>query len=220
VSSLTDKIIEYLRQHPNARPREIADYLGVSPRVVRAVLTRLRNKGIVIRSEKGYILRRPGAAEAGPESHIEAVGSEVKAHEAGEAAAAGSIAATITATTAGAAQAQQTAQPVQQIQAPSADLASLESRISRIESEVAEIRRALDDIRGLIQTYRESSGEGIQQSAVIEAVLRLAEAVEALALAVQRISYGDTAVADLVDEALEKVGSATSNIRAKKPSKS
>jgi len=220
VSSLTDKIIEYLKQHPNAKPREIADYLGVSPRVVRVILTRLRNKGIVIRSDKGYVLRRPGAVETGPESAVEAVSSEAEAHEASEATTTGSVATNIIATTAGAAQAQQTAQPVQQVQAPSVDLASLESRISRVESEVAEIRRALDDIKELIQAYRESTGLGIRQSAVVEAVLRLAEAVEVLALAVQRISYGDTAVSDLIDEALEKVGSATSSIRAKKPSKS
>jgi len=221
VSSLTDKIIEYLKQHPNAKPREIADYLGVSPRVVRAILTRLRNKGVVIRSDKGYVLRRPGAVEMGPEPTVEAVDSEVEALEAGEAATTGSVAAATTATTVGAAQIQQTAQPVQQqVQTQSADLASLESRISRVESDVAEIRRALDDIKGLIQAYRESAGEEIRQSAFIEAVLRLAEAVEALALAIQRISYGDTAVADLVDEALEKVGSATSNIKAKKSSKS
>jgi len=220
VPSLTDKIIEYLKQHPNAKPREIADYLGVSPRVVRAILTRLRNKGVVIRSEKGYILRKPGTMETEPESAVESVSSEVETLEAGGAAVTGSVTAAISATTVGAVQAQQTAQPVQQVQAPSVDLASLERRISRVESDVAEIRRALDDIKGLIRAYRESAGEGVQQSAVIEAVLRLAEAVEALAIAVQRISYGDTAVADLVDEALEKVGSATSSIRAKKSSKS
>jgi len=220
VSSLTDKIIEYLKQHPNAKPRETADYLGVSPRVVRAILTRFRNKGIVIRSDKGYVLRRPGAVEMEPESAVEAVSSEVEARKAGEAATTGSVTAAISATTVGAAQAQQMAQPVQRVQATSVDLTSLEGRISRVESEVAEVRRALDDIRELIQAYRETAGEGIRQSAVIEAVLRLAEAVEALALAVQRISYGDTAVSDLVDEALEKVGSATSAVRLKRPSKS
>jgi len=220
VPSLTDKIIEYLKQHPNAKPREIADYLGVSPRVVRAILTRLRNRGIVIRSDKGYVLRRPGTVEVEPESAAEAVSSEVEAHETGEEATTSSVAAAISATTVGAAQNQQAAQPVQHAQTPSVDLTSLEGRISRVESEVAEIRRTLDDIKGLIQAYRESAGGGAQQSAVIEAVLRLAEAVEALALAVQRISYGDTAVSDLVDEALEKVGSATSSIKAKKSSKS
>lgn len=54
---IASKIIEYLRWHPNAKPSEIADYLGVSPRIVRAVLARLRAKGIVVRTDKGYVLK-------------------------------------------------------------------------------------------------------------------------------------------------------------------
>ena len=55
--SIASKVIEYLKWHPNAKPSEIADYLGVSPRLVRAVLARLRAKGVVSRTEKGYVLR-------------------------------------------------------------------------------------------------------------------------------------------------------------------
>lgn len=55
--SIASKVIEYLKWHPNAKPSEIADYLGVSPRLVRAVLARLRAKGVMSRTEKGYVLR-------------------------------------------------------------------------------------------------------------------------------------------------------------------
>lgn len=73
MSSLTDKVIEYLKHHPNAKPREIADYLGVSPRIVRVILTRLRNRGIVVCSEKGYALRISEDIESREVGEIELV---------------------------------------------------------------------------------------------------------------------------------------------------
>jgi chromosome segregation ATPase len=57
--SLTQKVIEYIKFHPGAKPADIADYLGISPRLVRAILSRLRARGIIVRTEKGYFLR-PG----------------------------------------------------------------------------------------------------------------------------------------------------------------
>jgi DNA-binding Lrp family transcriptional regulator len=58
--SLTQKVIEYIKFHPGAKPADIADYLGISPKLVRAILSRLRARGIIVRTEKGYFLR-PGA---------------------------------------------------------------------------------------------------------------------------------------------------------------
>jgi len=206
MSSLTDKVIEYLKQHPNAKPREIADYLGVSPRIVRAILTRLRNRGIVARSEKGYILK---GSEAGVGEVFERV---VEAERGVTESLEGSRAA-ITFSTA-----QQEAQRIQSIGLRS--FTDLENRVSRIEAEVSEIRRALEDLRGLIRSQGTPLAEETQQCVGVEVLMRIAEAVEALALAIQRIALGDTAISDLVDEALEKVGSATSAVRLKKPSKS
>ncbi|MEM2200834.1 MAG: hypothetical protein QW775_01380 [Ignisphaera sp.] len=59
MSSITKKVIEYLKWHPNAKPADIANYLGVNIKIIRAILIRLRQKGIVVKSEKGYSLR-PG----------------------------------------------------------------------------------------------------------------------------------------------------------------
>jgi len=206
MSSLTDKVIEYLKQHPNAKPREIADYLGVSPRVVRAILTRLRNRGIVVRSEKGYILK---GSEAGVGEASEYV---VKAERGAAESLEGSKAA-ITCSTA-----QQGAQRIQSVGLRS--FTDLENRISRIEAEVSEIRRALEDLRGLMRSQGTPLAEETQQCVGVEVLMRIAEAVEALALAIHRIALGDTAISDLVDEALEKVGSATSAVRLKRHSKS
>lgn len=57
MSSITEKVIEYLRLYPNAKPSDIANYLGISTSIVRSILSRLKQKGIVVRTEKGYSLR-------------------------------------------------------------------------------------------------------------------------------------------------------------------
>jgi DNA-binding Lrp family transcriptional regulator len=54
---IADKVIEYLKWHPNAKPSEIADFLGVNPRIVRFVLSRLRARGILVKTERGYSLK-------------------------------------------------------------------------------------------------------------------------------------------------------------------
>ncbi len=46
-------MLSYLREHPGSSPREIADALGESLAVVRVVLTRLRDRGVVARGEEG-----------------------------------------------------------------------------------------------------------------------------------------------------------------------
>lgn len=76
--SLMQKVIEYLKFHPGAKPAEIADYLGVSLKLVRAILSRLRARGFVIRTDKGYFLR-PGVEIVG-----EVVSEEISEEKAGE----------------------------------------------------------------------------------------------------------------------------------------
>ncbi len=55
--NLENEVLEYLRWNPNSRPSDIANALGVSPRLIRAVLARLRRKGLVYRTSRGYIAR-------------------------------------------------------------------------------------------------------------------------------------------------------------------
>ncbi len=50
-------ILEYLRKHPNSKPREIADSLGFSIVAVRSSLYRLRERGYVARTSRGYIAK-------------------------------------------------------------------------------------------------------------------------------------------------------------------
>jgi len=54
---LAEKVVEYLRSNPYAKPSEIADYLGVSVKLVRRLLYRLRSRGLVARTDKGYVLK-------------------------------------------------------------------------------------------------------------------------------------------------------------------
>uniref|UniRef100_A0A832EM55 Uncharacterized protein n=1 Tax=Ignisphaera aggregans TaxID=334771 RepID=A0A832EM55_9CREN len=57
IQDIVNKVIEYLKWHPNAKPSEIAEYLGVNLRTVRTILTKLRVRGIVVRTDKGYTLK-------------------------------------------------------------------------------------------------------------------------------------------------------------------
>ncbi len=53
--SIEDKVLKFLRENPESKPREIADYLGISYSLVRAILYRLRDRGLVARGVHGYI---------------------------------------------------------------------------------------------------------------------------------------------------------------------
>lgn len=58
MSSNIDKLVlSYLQRHPYSKPREIADGLGFSIVTVRYSLLRLREKGLVVRTSRGYIAR-------------------------------------------------------------------------------------------------------------------------------------------------------------------
>ncbi len=48
-----ERLLSYLREHPGSSPREIADALGESLTVVRVILNRLRDRGVVARGEEG-----------------------------------------------------------------------------------------------------------------------------------------------------------------------
>jgi len=65
LTNLERKVLEYLRQRPYANPREIADAIGMSLVAVRMALYRLRNRGLVAKTSKGYVARlfRSGALE-------------------------------------------------------------------------------------------------------------------------------------------------------------
>jgi len=58
MSSNIDKLVlSYLQRHPYSKPREIADGLGFSIVTVRYSLLRLRERGLVVRTSRGYIAR-------------------------------------------------------------------------------------------------------------------------------------------------------------------
>ncbi len=79
MSSNIDKLVlSYLQRHPYSKPREIADGLGFSIVTVRYALLRLREKGLVVRTSKGYIARSQARMETVQEGvediHIHNVG--------------------------------------------------------------------------------------------------------------------------------------------------
>ncbi len=65
--NLENEVLEYLRWNPNSRPSDVANALGVSPQLVRAVLARLRRKGLVYRTSRGYVARLLNKRSSGPE---------------------------------------------------------------------------------------------------------------------------------------------------------
>ncbi len=72
-SSIDSLVLSYLKKHPYSKPREIADGLGFSIITVRYSLMRLRERGLVVRTSRGYVARGYAAAkdleasEASPE---------------------------------------------------------------------------------------------------------------------------------------------------------
>ena len=49
-----ERVLAYLREHPGAGPREIADALGEPLTRIRLALQRLRDRGLVARGDEGH----------------------------------------------------------------------------------------------------------------------------------------------------------------------
>ncbi len=56
MTSIYEKVINYLLENPGAKPRQIADGIGESLTRVRKILYILRDKGIIARSGQGYVV--------------------------------------------------------------------------------------------------------------------------------------------------------------------
>ncbi len=55
MASVEDMVLAYLRENPGSNPRRIADALGLSLNRVRVALLKLRDRGQVIRTSRGYV---------------------------------------------------------------------------------------------------------------------------------------------------------------------
>lgn len=62
--TLTEKIIEFLYDNPGASIKDVAQGLGISLNLARAILYRLKSKGIVGKSAYGYVLTDIGESIA------------------------------------------------------------------------------------------------------------------------------------------------------------
>lgn len=51
---IEERVLAYLREHPGASPREVADALGEPLQRIRAAIARLRDRGLVARGEEGH----------------------------------------------------------------------------------------------------------------------------------------------------------------------
>ncbi|OYT45753.1 MAG: hypothetical protein B6U85_08350 [Desulfurococcales archaeon ex4484_42] len=70
--SIDKKVLMYLKNNPGATPREIADALGISLNLVRALLRRLRESGYVMKSSRGgYVVRITKLHEESVEYRVE-----------------------------------------------------------------------------------------------------------------------------------------------------
>ncbi len=77
MASVEDMVLAYLKENPGSNPRKIADALGLSLARVRVALLRLRDRGQVVRTSRGYVavaqprdleayqVRGPPASQAG-----------------------------------------------------------------------------------------------------------------------------------------------------------
>ena len=77
--TLTEKIIEFLYDNPGASIKDVAQGLGISLNLARAILYRLKSKGIVGKSAYGYVLTDIGESIA--KKIIAKFGEESEARE-------------------------------------------------------------------------------------------------------------------------------------------
>ncbi len=58
--SLFLRVLEFVRDYPGARAKEVAELLGISPRLAQSILYQLKNKGFVEKAGRGYIVTDKG----------------------------------------------------------------------------------------------------------------------------------------------------------------
>lgn len=58
--SLTRKVLVFLKDYPGASVKDVATHLGININLARAILYRLKNKGVVEKVGNGYILTKSG----------------------------------------------------------------------------------------------------------------------------------------------------------------
>ncbi len=62
--SVTERVIIFLYNYPGASIKDVAQGLGISPNLARAILYRLKSRGIVDKSGYGYVLTSVGESVA------------------------------------------------------------------------------------------------------------------------------------------------------------
>ena len=208
--SLTQKIIEYLMWHPNARPSEIADYLGVSPRLVRAVLSRLRARGLVARTDKGYILKKPldsasvaqlagevseaGGAEAEePEETAKQVETKhIEAEEAKNVAQQPQVTQSVAAS------------PTATASTVSVDVKSVVDRVEQLENRIKSLENIVNELKNVVENLKSSKPIDIETKKSDIHKLFI-EALDLIKMALEAIETGDThSLSNTVNE-LEEV---------------
>ncbi|MEL9929351.1 MAG: helix-turn-helix domain-containing protein [Sulfolobales archaeon] len=70
-------VLDYLKRKPYSKPREIAEGLGFSLTSVRIALYRLRERGLVVRTSKGYTARTTSSISSSDASNTEILGTVV-----------------------------------------------------------------------------------------------------------------------------------------------
>ncbi|WFO75252.1 hypothetical protein J4526_09340 [Desulfurococcaceae archaeon MEX13E-LK6-19] len=71
--SLTTRVLLFLKDYPGASVKDVASYLGININLARAILYRLKNKGIIEKVGNGYILTKSGEYVVGKISTTEQV---------------------------------------------------------------------------------------------------------------------------------------------------
>ena len=146
--TLTEKIIEFLYNNPGASIKDVAQGLGISLNLARAILYRLKSKGIVGKSAYGYVLTDIGESiakkiiakfseEAGGKEYIDKgvieTRREFKAVEGSVKEAYG-------------------------------DLAELENRLRNLEEKIASLDRLLSNLKKELRNLRMALDEAKKSS--------------------------------------------------------
>jgi len=166
--TLTEQIIEYLKNNPGARPSDIANALGVSVNLVRRILMRLRNRGIVMRIGMGYVVRSEAlpTQKAHEESVVE---SEAVEHE--EKPAMVSV------------KQVSTGAEAPRIGATGTDVEELRVRVEKLENLVKDLMRRIDEIRNsveklIVALQSRADHQRIPTEEVLEEILRICGFIE------------------------------------------
>ncbi len=150
--SVTEKIIVFLLEYPGASIKDIAQGVGISPSLARAILYRLKSRGVVSKAGIGYVLTRVGEEIAGKIREKYGMEERKKAGEKREAKE----------------DTEKTGEHVEKAPATTPNITELEEKLREIEGRIKSLEAMLAELKNTLNGIKKAVREAKKSKRTIK----------------------------------------------------